>query len=77
MRVRMLGSVLAAVFSTTVAFGTLGGSGLAGDDADTSDSGWTGVEADSGWTIAPADSGWTGVLADSGWTISAPKGMDA
>ncbi|MDX2936820.1 hypothetical protein [Streptomyces ipomoeae] len=79
MRVRMLGSVLAAIFSTAVAFGVLGGFGLVGDDTDTSippDSGWTSVEADSGWTSAPADSGWTNVLADSGWTNSASKDAD-
>lgn len=75
MRARLLGSVLAAVFSVAVAFGALGGSGLAAG-AQTSappDSGWTSVEAtpaDSGWTnvvaaAAPADSGWTVISADA------------
>jgi len=74
MRARLLGSVLAAVFSVAVAFGTSGGSGLDVVHAELTvppDSGWTDVEA------APADSGWTKVLAgvaeippDSGWTSS-------
>lgn len=82
MRARLLGSVLAAVFSVAVASGALGGSGLDAGGARTwagPDSGWTSVKAtltDSGWTdveASPADSGWTSVEAaapvDSGWTI--------
>lgn len=81
MRARLLGSVLAAVFSVAVAFGALGGSGLDAGGARTwagPDSGWTSVKAtvaDSGWTAVEAavqgDSGWTHVEevpADSGWT---------
>lgn len=82
MRARLLGSVLAAVFSVAVASGSLGASGLDAGGARSwagPDSGWTSVKAslaDSGWTAAeagPADSGWTDVEAaalpgDSGWT---------
>ncbi|GGZ90144.1 hypothetical protein GCM10010344_67110 [Streptomyces bluensis] len=87
MRVRMLGSVLAAVFSIAATFGTLEGSGLVvggaerATQSDGDDSGWTSIEADSGWTGPPADSGWTVIQAegaeDSGWTIGAPKDADA
>ena len=82
MRARLLGSVLAAVFSVAVASGSLGASGLDAGGARTwagLDSGWTSVKAtpaDSGWNAAeavPGDSGWTDVEAaalpgDSGWT---------
>src|SRR5690242_8600816 len=81
MRARLLGSVLAAVFSVAVASGSLGASGLDAGGARTwagPDSGWTSVKAtmaDSGWTAAeavPGDSGWTDIEAaalpgDSGW----------
>lgn len=71
MRVRMLGSVLATVFSAALALGALGGSSHGvGDDRQAAppDTGWTSVEA------APiTDTGWTRVQAvaetDTGWTI--------
>ena len=73
MRARLLGSVLAAVFSVAVAFGALGGSDLDALDAKMSvppDSGWTAPQLDSGWTKvvsaeAPPDSGWTSIPADA------------
>lgn len=72
MRARLLGSVLAAVFSVAVAFGALGGSGLDAVDAQIStpppDSGWTSAQLDSGWTgtgATPVDSGWTSLPADA------------
>lgn len=70
MRERMLRSVLAAVFSATVAFGVTGF-----DLADfPADSGWDTVEALAG----PADSGWDSVQAlagppDSGWDAPPAK----
>ncbi len=87
MRARLLGSVLAAVFSVAVAFGALGGSDLDALDAQMSappDSGWTAPQLDSGWTgtdATPADSGWTKVVSaeappDSGWT-SIPADAEA
>ena len=78
MRARLLGSVLATVFSAALAVGTLSAASPIDREAPP-DSGWTSVgadPADSGWTSAkagPADSGWTSVQAsgpgDSGWTI--------
>lgn len=66
MRVRMLGSVLATVFSAALALGALGGSGHGVGDARKAappDTGWTSVEAtpgsDTGWTRAETDTGWT------------------
>lgn len=53
MRVRMLRSVLATVFSATVAFGALSGMGLGLADFPP-DSGWDSVQA----MAPPADSGW-------------------
>ncbi|GGR83626.1 hypothetical protein GCM10010252_22920 [Streptomyces aureoverticillatus] len=60
MRVKILGSALAAVFSAAVALGALGG--LSADTGEYTqsvrqpDTGWTNVqtaEADTGWTSAP------------------------
>lgn len=65
MRVRILGSALAAVFSAAVALGALSGASLG--------SSGNGVER-------PADTGWTSVEAappaDTGWTVG-PKGAEA
>jgi hypothetical protein len=75
MRARLLGSVLAAVFSVAVAVGALGGSGLLAGQPDPTfppDSGWDSVQAVS--PELPPDSGWDLVqaadptsLSDSGW----------
>lgn len=59
MRVRILGSVLAAVFSAAVALGALSGASLGSGDpgAGPADTGWSNVKAgpstDTGWTVDP------------------------
>ncbi len=66
MRARLLGSVLAAVFSAVATFGALD-AGHA--EAAPLDTGWTSVRADTGWTGVPAvagDSGLTGAVEEGG-----------
>ncbi|GAA3900304.1 hypothetical protein GCM10023084_61000 [Streptomyces lacrimifluminis] len=62
MRVRLLGSVLATVFSVAVAVGVLGGSGLADPAVPPPDSGWDSVQAAD--PVFPADSGWDSAPVD-------------
>lgn len=78
MRARMLGSVLATVFSAALAFGAVGGSAtVAASTAGPGDSGWNPAPpvkplGDSGWNPAsPAK-----LLGDSGWN-SVKAGAEA
>jgi len=63
MRARLLGSVLAAVFSVPVAVGALGGSGQTDPPPD---SGWDIIQAADPVTLAvPVDSGWDSAPVDA------------
>ncbi len=66
MRARLLGSVLATVFSAVVVVSALGEGPVKASPLDT---GWTSVQADTGWTLEPAtttDSGQTGESEEAG-----------
>jgi len=63
MRARLLGSVLAAVFSVVVTVGALGGSGSTDSVVPPPDSGWDSVQAAD--LTFPADSGWDSIPVDA------------